>query len=177
LIFDSSTTRVHGLGDEVDQRLTGSKSAAGRRSLAVPKWLAEDLGTIIARRGLTAAGSDALVSVDRDGGPLDYTHWRRRVWAEGTAGAGLPSLRFHDLRSLAATALVAAGVDIETAQTRLGHSSPEVTLGICARATVEADQPAVDKIGQIFGEIFGPSRTPSARPAHRTGLAWAANAV
>jgi site-specific recombinase XerD len=31
-------------------------------------------------------------------------------------------LHFHDLRHAAATALVDEGIDIKTAQTRLGHS-------------------------------------------------------
>jgi len=64
--------------------------------------------------------------------------------------ANLPGLRFHDLRSMAATALVAAGEDIKTAQTRLGHSSPSVTLGIYARATEQADRLAADAVGAFF---------------------------
>jgi integrase len=143
-----------------DGRLGPPKSAAGRRSLAVPVWLAEDLAAAIARRGLTGADADALVFVDRAGGPLDYTNWRRRTWARATKAAGLPALRFHDLRSMAATALVASGTDIKTAMTRMGHSSPQVTLGIYARATAEADRLAADKIG----EILGPSRTRRAGP-------------
>jgi integrase len=37
---------------------------------------------------------------------------------------GLPKLRFHDLRSVAATAVVAEVVDVKTAQKRLGHANP-----------------------------------------------------
>jgi integrase len=51
---------------------------------------------------------------------------------------------------MAATALVAAGVDIKTAQTRLGHSSPSVTLGIYARATEQADRLAAEAVGAVF---------------------------
>jgi integrase len=45
---------------------------------------------------------------------------------------------------------VAAGVDVKTAQTRLGHSSPQVTLGIYARTTAENDRNASDLVGEIF---------------------------
>jgi integrase len=62
----------------------------------------------------------------------------------------MPELRFHDLRSVSATALVAAGVDVRTAQTRLGHSSPVITLGIDARATAEADRRAADAVGNAL---------------------------
>jgi integrase len=51
---------------------------------------------------------------------------------------------------MAATALVAAGVDIKTTQVRLGHSSPTVTLGIYARATEQADRLAAEAIGALF---------------------------
>jgi integrase len=54
---------------------------------------------------------------------------------------------------MAATALVAAGVDIKTAQTRLGHSSPSVTLGIYARATEQADRLAADAVGAFFASV------------------------
>jgi integrase len=64
--------------------------------------------------------------------------------------AGLPGLRFHDLRSLAATALVAVGTNVKTAKTRLGHSSCRMTLDVYARATSEADKVATDKVGSYL---------------------------
>ena len=48
------------------------------------------------------------------------------------------------------TALVAAGIDIKTAQTRLGHANPALKLAIYARATVEADRRAADAVGERF---------------------------
>lgn len=110
------------------------KSRAGTRRLSLPDWLISDLASLLRRRGLTAINSDEFVFVSPDGKPLHYSNWRRRTWEPACERAGLPDLRFHDLRSMAATALVAAGVDIKTAQVRLGHSSPSVTLGIYARA-------------------------------------------
>ena len=58
-------------------------------------------------------------------------------------------LRF-DLRSMAATALVASGADIKTAQKRLGHSSSRMTLDIYARATGDADRAAADAVGRFL---------------------------
>jgi len=45
-------------------------------------------------------------------------------------------LGFHDLRRANATALVAAGVDIKTAQALLGHPNAQLTLGLYAQAIV-----------------------------------------
>jgi len=94
-------------------------------------------------------------------------NWRRRTWATVSEKAKLEGLRFHDLRSLAATALVAAGVDVKTAQTRLGHSSPQVTLALYARATAEADRNAAN----LDGERFRPRAkcAPGRRSKTRTG--------
>jgi hypothetical protein len=130
--------------------LVPPKSNAGFRTLACPQWLVDQLAALLTRRGLTAADGSALVLVGEGGKPLDYTNWRRRTWVPTCERAGLPGLRFHDLRSLAATALVAAGVDMKTAQTRLGHSSPQVTLGLYERATVAADRKAADAVGAMF---------------------------
>jgi len=149
--FDRKRNEVtveHQLGR--DGELVPPKSAASRRTKACPKWLADDLAALINRRRRSDTGPNALLFVTGDNRPLDYTNWRRRVWLPAREKAGLPDLLFHDLRSMAATALVAAGVDVKTAQTRLGHSSPQVTLGLYARATAEGDRKAARAGGEIF---------------------------
>ncbi|MGP8065198.1 MAG: tyrosine-type recombinase/integrase [Acidimicrobiales bacterium] len=142
-------------------QLEPPKSSAGVRTLACPTCLLDELAALLNRRGLTAADGDKLVFVSPDGAPLHYTNWRRRTWVPGCEEAGLAGLRFHDLRSVAATALVASGVDVKTAQTRLGHSSSRMTLDLHARATGKADQIAADKVGTYLR----PSRTLRARPS------------
>jgi len=52
--------------------------------------------------------------------------------------------------ALAGTTLFAAGVDIKTAQTRLGHANPQTTLRLYARAKPEADRLAADATGSIY---------------------------
>ena len=156
------------------------KSAAGRRTLTMPKALVDVLAEHLRRRGLTAADSTGYVFVGPDGGPLDYTNWRRRVWIPATQKAGLadvpfkpvrvdadpekprvPDIDFHDLRRAAATALVAGGVDVKTAQDRLGHSDSRLTLDLYAQVTTEADRAAAE----VMGERFLPSFAHVARTA------------
>ncbi len=146
------------------------KSAAGRRTLTMPKALVDVLAEHLRRRGLTAAASADYVFVAPDGGPLDYTNWRRRVWIPACDSTGLGGVGFHDLRRAAATALVAGGVDVKTAQDRLGHSDSRLTLDLYAQVTTEADRAAAE----IMGERFLPSfahvarTTGTRRETHRT---------
>jgi integrase len=139
---------AHQLGR--DRQLAQPKSTAGRRRMAAPTWLLEELSVLLSQRGLTAADRQALVFVNTSGGPLNYSPWRRAQWLPACEAAGLPGLRFHDLRSLAASAMVAEGVDVKTAQRRLGHANAALTLQVYARASADADRRAADLVGQHF---------------------------
>jgi integrase len=141
------------------------KTKNSARSFALDEQLVADLAALLARRGLNASNPADLVFTTKTGTPLSYTNWRRRVWVPACETAKLGGLRFHDLRSMAASALVAAGVDVKTAQTRLGHSSPSVTLGIYARMTADADRAAASAVGGFFRVA---SRTQRARPIDGT---------
>ena len=76
---------------------------------------------------------------------------RRRFMEPDTRAPALGIMRaFHDLRRANATALVHAGVDLKTAQARLGHSDPRLTLGVYAQATSGADRAAAEALGNRF---------------------------
>ncbi|MBR3325905.1 MAG: site-specific integrase [Atopobiaceae bacterium] len=77
-----------------------------------------------------------------------FEHWWRK-WADGLGHEGL---RFHDLRHSHATILIASGVDVKTVQTRLGHSSAEVTMSIYAHAIPQSDSMAA---AALDSELFG----------------------
>lgn len=145
------------------------KSEAGRRTMAIPRALLELVTDQLAARGLTGVDADAFLFVSPKGSMLDYSHWRRRVWQPACVAAGVGAwvredgkpwetradgkrlylgLGFHDLRRVNASALVAEGVDLKTAQTRLGHSDPRLTIGLYAQALSELDVDAADRLGE-----------------------------
>jgi integrase len=64
----------------------------------------------------------------RDGGPLDRTNLTRDKLAPLLKRAGLPAIRFHDLRHTAATLLLSQGVHVKLVQELLGHSSVAMTI-------------------------------------------------
>jgi integrase len=114
----------------------------GLRRRALTALLAEHL----ARRGLTAADADAWIFPGPKGGPLRYANFHDRVWVPACTRAGLEGLGFHDLRRAAATVLVTSGVDVRTAQHRLGHSDPRLTLAVYAQVAPHADRAAAAAI-------------------------------
>ena len=54
------------------------------------------------------------------------------------------------MRRANATALVRLGVDVKTAQERLGHSDVRMTLGLYAQAEKPADRDAAKRLGEVF---------------------------
>jgi len=134
----------------VDRQLTRDgnfappKSDAGSRVLGIPTWMTEDFTQLIHDFDREPEG---LLFCTDIGTPFSYPNWRQRNWLPACKAVGLEGLRFHDLRSMAATALVTSGADVKTTQNRLGHSSSRMTLDIYARATSEADRIAADAVG------------------------------
>lgn len=150
-LLRSTLTVAEGLSEVSGEIIfTPPKSAAGRRSMRIPAPLVAMLSDHLAMRGLTGADANALVFSAPKGGPLRYGNWRRRIWLPAVERVGLEGLGFHDLRRAAATAMVAMGVDLRTAQNRLGHSDPRLTLAIYAQATDEGDRDASDRLGAHF---------------------------
>jgi integrase len=126
------------------------KSRAGNRTLTMPGALIPMLSQHFTRQGLNATNPRSFVFSTEAGTALDYPNWRRRIWLPATKGAGLEGAGFHDLRRANATGLIASGVDIKTAQTRLGHSDPRLTLAIYAQAVPEADRAAAAALNRWF---------------------------
>jgi integrase len=135
------------------------KSEAGRRTMTLPAPLVEVIAAHLASVGLTAANGTALVFSDSRGGLLVASNWRRRVWLPAMLATGLGTVddeghyegpTFHDLRRTSATGLVAAGVDVKTAQSRLGHSQVRLTLELYAQAVTEQDRKASDTLADLL---------------------------
>lgn len=151
--FDRSTITI---AEQVTRGVGGRsvigppKSQAARRTLAAPLALMEFLADHLERRGLTTRDRDTFVFATPDGEHLDYSNWLHRIWYPARQEAGVEWAQFHDLRRANATGLILEGIDLKTAQTRLGHTDPRLTLGIYAQATTEADRQAAERLGERF---------------------------
>ena len=69
--------------------------------------------------------------------------------------AGLPSIRFHDLRHTFATHAIASGVDAKTLSAILGHANASFTLDRYTHVTTEMQRNAANIMGGVIDDIIG----------------------
>ena len=69
--------------------------------------------------------------------------------------AGLPSIRFHDLRHTFATHAIASGVDAKTLSGILGHTNASFTLDRYTHVTTEMQRNAANIMGGVIENIIG----------------------
>ena len=80
--------------------------------------------------------------------PDDVRNMLRRVLKR----AGLPYVRFHDLRHTFATLALQNGVDVKTVSSILGHFSAGFTLDTYAHVTTTAQREAAKKMDGVLGQ-------------------------
>ena len=94
-------------------------------------------------------GNSEWVFPSPAGGPMSpdsVLHMLQRVLKR----AGLPRIRFHDLRHTFATMALQNGVDVKTVSSMLGHYSAGFTLDTYAHVTTDAQLKAAQTMGNIL---------------------------
>ena len=110
--------------------------------------LAEDTISIL-KEQKKKVGSSPWVFPSATGGPISpdsVLHMLHRVLKR----AGLPEVRFHDLRHTFATLALQNGVDIKTVSGMLGHFSAGFTLDTYAHVTTSAQKAAANTMGKLL---------------------------
>jgi len=91
-----------------------------------------------------------LVFSNELGKPLEAGNLLRRSFWPLLQRAGLPHLRFHDLRHTAATLLLGQGVHPKVVAEMLGHSRIAVTLDLYSHVTPPMQQQATEALDALF---------------------------
>jgi integrase len=135
------------------------KTKSSKRTILLPRFLIE----LLKRHHVRQAEQRSKVGakwVDRDlvfpnevGDFVHATTLRHRFY-QILADAGLPKMRFHDLRHSAATILISMGVPPNVVQDLLGHSDIATTLGIYGAVLPSMQKEAMDKMDDLFGGDF-----------------------
>ena len=68
--------------------------------------------------------------------------------------AGLPHIRFHDLRHTFATIALQNGVDVKTVSNMLGHYDAGFTLRTYTHATRQMQESAAEKMGSFMERVL-----------------------
>lgn len=92
-----------------------------------------------------------LVFTNVVGGPLQRDHVVKRNFDPLLIRAGLPRIRFHDLRHTAATLMLSQGVHPKVAADLLGHATVGITLDLYSHSTEAMHQEAARAIEELLG--------------------------
>ena len=132
-------TEVHG------RVVIGTTKNHQRRSVPIPRFLADELATHIAGK----APGDLLFTAP-EGGVLRNTNFRPRFFDPAAEKAGLPGLTPHELRHTAASLAIAAGANVKAVQQMLGHASAAMTLDIYAGLFADDLDAVADQLDRAF---------------------------
>ena len=139
------------------------KTLRSRRTVALPEFLKPYLERQRRdqerRRDRDPEGwQDTDLVVDAgDGSPM-RPDWLSQAWVRLIRRAGLPAIRFHDLRHGHATLMLLQGVHPKVVSERLGHSSIGITLDIYSHVLPSMQAQAAS----AFDSLFEPATEASA---------------
>jgi len=86
-----------------------------------------------------------------DGAPLRGPHVLERHFLPPLKRAGLPPMRFHDLRHTAATLMLLGDVRAKVVSEMLGHSNVAITLGLYSHVTPTMQKDAAATMDRLLG--------------------------
>jgi len=156
--FDAGTLVISGALQRINSALirTETKNNASRRMLRIPaaalRALREHRVKQMEER--LVAGEkwrdSGLVFTTTIGTPLDPRNVLRH-FARVLSAAGIPHVRFHDLRHSCASLLLAQGVPARMVQEILGHSAIRVTMDVYSHVMPSMRDDAARAMDAVFG--------------------------
>jgi len=102
-------------------------------------------------RHLQAWEDTDLVFTNEVGRPIEATNLVSRSFQPLLKRAGVPRIRFHDLRHTAATLLLGKGIHPKIVSEMLGHSSIAITLDIYSHVIPTMQKQAATTMDALFG--------------------------
>ena len=132
-----------------------TKTYAGTRTILLPSSTAQ----MLRERKASALSQWIFPDPLRPEQPVSPSKAYRRL-KELLQEAGLPDIRFHDLRHTFATHALSSGVDAKTLSGILGHTKASFTLDTYTHVTGEMQRNAADIVGGFLTELLGEEMEP-----------------
>ena len=125
-----------------------TKTGAGRRIIKLPPSTAQ----LLSERKRTSISQWIFPSLIHPEDPImpnsGYTRMKKLL-----AEAGLPDMRFHDLRHTFATHALTSGVDAKTLSGILGHTKTSFTLDTYTHVTGDMHRKASGIVGEFMSDF------------------------
>ncbi len=140
------------------------KTPGSRRTLEIPAVtiaaLREHHEQQRQQRLLAGSGwkEQRFVFTTRTGSPVDTSnvlHRFQKILKE----AGLPKVRFYDLRHTHASLLIAEGIHPKNIAERLGHASIKLTMDLYGHLFEGSDRESAGRMQKLFGERKSPPQS------------------
>jgi len=147
-------------------RTGATKTDAGKRKILLPKSTAQ----LLRERSKKSYNEWIFYNPLRPEEPMD-PHVAYRALKRIQESAGLPSIRFHDLRHTFATHALASGVDPKTLAGLLGHTNASFTLDTYAHVTSDMQKQAAVITEDFMTNILGKGLKPWQGKNGNTGQA------
>ena len=132
-----------------------TKTGQSTRTIILPQSVSE----ILRRRRADALGPWIFPDPVKPEDPVNptsaYGHLKTLLQR-----AGLPSIRFHDLRHTFATHALTSGVDAKTLSGILGHTNASFTLDTYTHVTPDMQKQACGIVGGFMEDLFGKELKP-----------------
>ena len=149
--FDEQTGRLKIRRSVCNELTVGeTKTETGTREILLPPSTAE----LLRKRKENAVGEWIFPNFTKPEKPIHpsraYNHLKTLL-----KHAGLPLIRFHDLRHTFATHAIAGGVDAKTLSGILGHTNESFTLDTYTHVTTDMQKNAAKIVGNFMDEIIG----------------------
>jgi integrase len=93
-----------------------------------------------------------LVFPNLEGGAMNKHNVLFRSFKPLLQRAGLPAIRFHDLRHTAASLMLWQGIHPKVVSEVLGHASVAITLDLYSHVLPHMQREAVDRMNTLLGE-------------------------
>ena len=133
------------------------KTRSGRRTIKLGEGVLQALQEHLVRQQeeRTAVGErwveNELIFPSKTGTPMDASNLRLDFY-QVLQNAGLPKIRFHDLRHTAASLMLNHGIPVIVVSKILGHSKPSITMDIYGHLYNEMQ----DEAAQLMDELVTP---------------------
>ncbi len=132
------------------------KTGQGRRKIRLPTFTVEALREHRTRQleERLLAGElwqdHSLVFCTATGNYINPESTLKTIFKRILKNAGLPDIRFHDLRHSAATLMLSMGVHPKVVQELLGHSQISITMDIYSHVLPSMQQDAMEKMNTLL---------------------------